>query len=104
LELGGHPSHPTTISIMADGARRQQLSSLRSPNARNKFAFALGDRKLLVNRERHHSRRTAWPGATTLVASGDVQQEEKIKTAGLETSVPLEKMPAGWRRSVLKFL
>jgi hypothetical protein len=30
--------------------RRQepQLSSLRSPNARNKFAFALGDRKLLA--------------------------------------------------------
>jgi hypothetical protein len=24
------------------------LSSLRSPNARNKFAFALGDRKLLA--------------------------------------------------------
>jgi hypothetical protein len=32
--------------------------------------------------ERHHSRRTAWPGSTTLVAAGDVQQEEKIKTAG----------------------
>jgi hypothetical protein len=28
-----------------------------------------------------------------------VQQEEKIKTAGLETGVPLEKMPAGCRRS-----
>jgi hypothetical protein len=25
------------------------------------------------------------------VASGDVWQEEKIKTAGLETSVPLEE-------------
>jgi hypothetical protein len=49
--------------------------------------------------ERHHSRRTTWPGSTTLVASGDVQQEEKIKTAGLETSFPLEKMPAGCQRS-----
>jgi hypothetical protein len=49
--------------------------------------------------ERHHSRRTTWPGSTTLVASGDVQQEEKIKTAGLETSVPLEEEPAGCQRS-----
>jgi hypothetical protein len=30
------------------GGQRPQLSSLRSPNARNEFAFALGDRKLLV--------------------------------------------------------
>jgi hypothetical protein len=35
----------------------------------------------------------------SLVAAGDVQQEEKIKTAGLETGVPLEKMPAGCQRS-----
>jgi hypothetical protein len=28
-----------------------------------------------------------------------VWQEEKIKTAGLETSVPLEEEPAGCRRS-----
>jgi hypothetical protein len=34
-----------------------------------------------------------------LVASGDVQQEEKTKTAGLETSVPLEEEPAGCQRS-----
>jgi hypothetical protein len=33
------------------------------------------------------------------VASGDVWQEEKIKTAGLETSVPLEEEPAGCQRS-----
>ena len=29
------------------GSPHSQLSSLRSPNAINKFAFALGDRKLL---------------------------------------------------------
>jgi hypothetical protein len=34
------------------------------------------------------------------VASGDVQQEKKIKTAGLESGVPLEKMPAGCQRSL----
>jgi hypothetical protein len=28
-----------------------------------------------------------------------VRQEEKIKTAGLETSVPLEEEPAGCQRS-----
>jgi hypothetical protein len=33
------------------------------------------------------------------VASADVRQEEKIKTAGLETSVPLEEEPAGFQRS-----
>jgi hypothetical protein len=33
------------------------------------------------------------------VASGGVQQEEKTKTAGLETSVPLEEEPAGCQRS-----
>jgi type III secretion system FlhB-like substrate exporter len=50
-------------------------------------------------------------GICDLVASGDVWQEEKIKTAGrdasdpvrktagLETSVPLEEEPAGCRRS-----
>ncbi len=37
--------------------------------------------------------------ATILVASPRVQQEEKIKTAGLETSVPLEEEPAGCQRS-----
>jgi hypothetical protein len=30
------------------GGQRPRLSSLRSPNARNKFAFALGERKLLA--------------------------------------------------------
>jgi hypothetical protein len=30
------------------GGQRPQLSSLRSPNSRNKFAFALGERKLLA--------------------------------------------------------
>ena len=35
----------------------------------------------------------------SLVASGDVRQEEKIKTAGLETSDPLEEEPAGCQRS-----
>jgi hypothetical protein len=35
----------------------------------------------------------------SLVASADVRQEEKIKTAGLETSVPLEEEPAGFQRS-----
>jgi hypothetical protein len=34
-----------------------------------------------------------------LVASGDVRQEEKIKTAGLETGDPLEEEPAGCQRS-----
>ena len=30
------------------GGQEPQLSSLRSPNARNKFVFALGERKLLA--------------------------------------------------------
>ena len=30
------------------GGYKPQLSSLRSPNAKNKYAFALGDRKLLA--------------------------------------------------------
>ena len=45
--------------------------------------------------ERHHLPTHCVAGICDLVATGDVQQEEKIKSAGLETSVPLEKMPAG---------
>ena len=32
----------------------------------------------------------AWPGSTTLVASADVQQEKKIKTAGRVASDPVK--------------
>jgi hypothetical protein len=48
--------------------------------------------------ERHHLPTHCVAGIYDLVASGDVQQGERIKTAGLETSVPLERragrMPA----------
>ncbi len=36
------------ISGINKAAKALQLSSLRSPNAKNKFAFAFGDRKLLA--------------------------------------------------------
>jgi hypothetical protein len=49
--------------------------------------------------ERHHLPTHCVAGICDLVAAGDVQQDEKIKTAGLETGVPLEKMPAGCQRS-----
>jgi hypothetical protein len=47
VKSSGHPRNtiPRTIKL---GGQRPRLSSLRSPNARNKFAFALGDRKLLA--------------------------------------------------------
>jgi hypothetical protein len=49
--------------------------------------------------ERHHLPTHCVAGIYDLVASGDVQQGEKIKTAGLETRVPLEEEPAGCQRS-----
>jgi hypothetical protein len=49
--------------------------------------------------ERHHLPTHCVAGICDLVASGDVWQEEKIKTAGLETSGPLEEEPAGCQRS-----
>jgi Ni,Fe-hydrogenase III small subunit len=49
--------------------------------------------------ERHHLPTHCVAGICDLVASGGVWQEEKIKTAGLETSVPLEEEPAGCQRS-----
>jgi hypothetical protein len=49
--------------------------------------------------ERHHFPTHCVAGICDLVASADVRQEEKIKTAGLETSDPLEEEPAGCQRS-----
>jgi hypothetical protein len=42
------------------GGQGPQLSSLRSPNARNEFAFALGDRKLLVTLKFLYLKMSAW--------------------------------------------
>jgi hypothetical protein len=43
--------------------------------------------------ERHHSRRTAWPGSTTLVALGYVQQEDNDKDCRQDASVPKIQFP-----------
>jgi hypothetical protein len=43
--------------------------------------------------ERHHLPTHCVAGICDLVAAGDVQQEEKIKTAGLETGIPKIQFP-----------